>query len=207
MAGKSGWLRNLRFPPLLLWMLMMFQGCGGPVTLDIAYRPKPSRQSPLASIPSRKFRLGEFTDPGGGTGIIGDRRAAFNQPLGNVLAARPPGVIVKEAVGAVLASHGHAVVQANEDFLMRGQVETFWVRTDVTPTYWDVVGDIRLILEVLDPKESRSILKATYEARRVERTYVWPSEDLLRSVMETALAAALEQMGSDAGLANALRQR
>lgn len=207
MAGKSGWLRNLRFPPLLLWMLMMSQGCGGPVTLDIAYRPKPSGQSPLASIPSRKIRLGEFADPGGGTGIIGDRRAAFNQPLENVLAARPPGVIVKEAVRAVLASHGHTVVRANEDFLMRGQVETFWVRTYVTPTYWNVAGDIRVTLEVLDPKESRSILQATYEARRVERTYVSPSEDLLRSVMETALASALDQMGSDAGLANALRQR
>lgn len=99
------------------------------------------------------------------------------------------------------------IVETQYDLVMRGHVETFWVRTDVTPLYWDVVGEVRFALELLDSKTSRTIFKSAYQGSKIERTYLWPGEDIMQRVLESALATAISQLSADNSFAQALRIR
>jgi hypothetical protein len=180
-------------------------GCASSVTLEIAYHPAKVDQSRLAGFPARRIQLGNFSDPGGGTTFIGQRKAAFEAPMGNVFATRQPGVVVRDAVAAELRRNGHTLVDTNPDAIVRGRVETFWIRTDVTPVYWDVLGDVRFSLEFLDSSLSKIVFKGTYGGHDVERTYLWPSEDIMKQVLENALTAAILQMSSDDNFLQALR--
>lgn len=73
---------KLRFCVTMLLVAGLATGCGGSVTLDIAYRPPEVDRSPLAAIPGRRIQLGSFSDPGGGTTLVGQRKAAFDAPWG-----------------------------------------------------------------------------------------------------------------------------
>jgi len=180
-------------------------GCAGSVTLDIGYRPAWVSQSPPTGIPGRRIQLGNISDPGGSTSLIGQRKAAFDAPMGNVFVSRPPSMVIRDAVAADLHRSGHMVVDTDPDIIVRGQVETFWIRTDVTPIYWDVVGEVRFTLELLDSNLSTILFKGTYQGNKVERTYLWPNEDIMKRVLEDALTAAVLQMSSDSNFVQALR--
>jgi hypothetical protein len=175
-------------------------GCASSLTLDIGYRPAEVKQTALGEIPAHRIQLGNFSNPGGSTAVIGERKAAFDTPMGSVLVTRSPGAIVRDAITTELRRAGHTIAETNPEFIVRGQVETFWVNTDVTPVYWDVVGEVRFTIEVLDQSLAKVIFTGSYRGTQVERTYLWPSEEILRRVLEDALAAAILQMSSDGSL-------
>jgi hypothetical protein len=83
---------------------------------------------------------------------------------------RPPSMAVRDAFAFELRRSGHMLVDTNPEIIVRGQVETFWIRTDVTPIYWDVVGEVRFTIEVLDSNLSKVMFKNTYQGNEVERT-------------------------------------
>ncbi|MHA2344843.1 MAG: hypothetical protein ACXADW_23590, partial [Candidatus Hodarchaeales archaeon] len=80
----------------------------------------------------------------------------------------------------------------------------FWVRTDVTPVYWDVVGEVKIVLELKDPEGDTLISTRSYRASNVERTFTWPSKKIMEHVLVKSLEDVMQEMSSDTELVRVL---
>lgn len=67
-------------------------------------------------------------------------------------------------------------------------IREFQVETPATMLYWDVTTRIELVLRVAGQDRPVS-------AKATERTFVWPSQELIQRVTEKALAEAAAQSG------------
>ena len=191
----------------VLLVIAMF-GCGGTATLNLNYQPTASPDAVLASVSPVKIKLMSFEDKRRGkveSILIGGRHAAFGVPMGDVYSVRPVFEIIQGAVKSELARNGHSMVNANEGFVFRGQIESFWVKTDVTPLYWDIIGEVNIKLEVTDTKKGSSSTFGPYNAKNDERTYLYPSKSLMEKVLNSSLEQVMKQMSSDKTLVKFLK--
>jgi len=187
-------------------LAVLLPACAGNIILNPDYRPEAKSKAPLASVPSLKVRLLDFEDKRSETmvsNLIGRRDAAFEVPMGDVLSERPVSEIMRDAVANELMGNGHTIVTHNEDVSIRGKVLKFWVGTDVTTTYWDVVGQVSFEIEVTHPGRAPVSL-GPYSGRNVERTYINPSEAIVRRMLMKSLGDAMQSMSSDPGFVKAL---
>lgn len=201
-------IRNNLLRIYLCILLIFLFGCAGTATLNLNYQPTASPDALIASVSPVKIKLLNFEDKRGGrvkSILIGGRHAAFDVPMGDVYSARPVFEIIQGAVKSELARNGHVMVNVNEDFIFRGQTESFWVKTDVTPLYWDIIGEVSIKLEVTDTKKASSSTFGPYSAKNDERTYLYPSKSLMEKVLNTSLEQVMKQMSSDETLVKFLK--
>jgi hypothetical protein len=195
----------------LVYLSIMTVGCAtvGPLTLGLTYQPPTGPESLLSSIPTRNIKLTQFVDRREQKAeaiMIGSREAAFGVPMGEVYSDRPIFEIVRDSIKEELTRNGHTVVTDNEDIVIGGEIQKFWIGTDVTMLYWDVIGEVTVILEVKKTGDVSTMKLGPYGGKKVERTYSSPKVELLERVLGGALQDAIKTIGSDAILINALKK-
>jgi hypothetical protein len=136
-------------------------------------------------------------------GRIGTREAAFGVSMGDVFFGRDVDDFMAEAVRDQLRAAGHRIEQGAGP-IVTVDVRKFWVHTETTALYWDVIGQIGIDLRVGDaaPRSLDCLAK--------ERTYAWPSEKLVGEVMDECLGDLMSKLVSEplpAGTASASPKR
>lgn len=107
------------------------------------------------------------------------REAAFGTPMGNITFDPPEAQLVKSLLETeltrVLRLKG---AQNARDFSC--ELLEFGVNTNVTPLYWDVVGRVRVVVK-------SGAAETTLLGTHTVRTFVWPGEDIIRTVVDESL--------------------
>ena len=194
----------------LSFIVIFLTACGGNITVKPDYQPQTKRDTPLATVPASKIKLLNFEDkrePRTVAIMIGHRTAALGTSLGDLFSARPIFDIIRDAVKTELIRSGHSIVTDNEDFSMKGQILKFWVATDVTALYWDVIGEISIAVEVKRPTVGTPVLLGPYRGNNVERTYINPSGEIVTRVLDKSLEGVMSSMNSDPELVKVLSTR
>jgi hypothetical protein len=138
-----------------------------------------------------------MTDQRQDKGRIGIREAAFGVSMGDVHLGRNVAEAMREALTDDLFVTGYKVVEFEPDLTVEGRVVKFWVHTDTTPLYWDVVGEVELELAVASARQRIEQLRKIFTCRQTDRTYVWPSATLLGNVMDTCMAELMTNVRTD----------
>lgn len=162
---------------------------GGPVRVPIDLR-----EIGAASVPSPPPRL-ELRDlrPAGAL----ERTTIGGLSLGRVEIDPPEFELTRRLLLARIAAR-QTSVPSSAGVPISATLQQFAVITPATALYWDVTADLRVSLAV----EGR---ERGAEARAVERTYVYPSAELIRRVTTRAMQRLGEQV--DTALADLLTQR
>ncbi len=198
---------NLRFTSIVAILLICssvcITGCVGNETVKLDYKQPERAESLLTSVHSVRIKLLNFEDKRAGQidpVLIGNRQAAFGVQMGAVFSDRPVFEIIRLAVKTELVRSGHIIVDENEDITIKGEIRTYWVSTDVTILYWDVIGEVSIVLEV-KKADSESFTKLDpYNGRNVERTYFNPSVAIMKRVLGGSLDKVMQTMSADAEL-------
>jgi hypothetical protein len=195
---------------LLVFMTVFLTACAGNITVNPNYQPSTKAATLLASAPAAKIKMLNFEDKRQQQAeaiLIGRREAAFGVPMGDVFSERPIFQIIRDATIAEFMRNGHSVVTDHEDISIKGQIRKFWVGTEVTPAYWDVVGEISIVLEVKTPAAENFVLLGPYSSRNVERTYAYPGKEIVTRVLDKSLQSAIHAMSSDSKLLTLLTSK
>ncbi len=153
-----------------------------------------SVQPPAAPV---SIKIVAIDDRRAETSRIGERFAAFGVSMGDVYFSRGVPEFIQESLAAELGAMGHRVVDVGEDLDVKGEVSKFWVYTDTTPLYWDVIGEIRLKLSIQQTQADTRPIARDYACKATDRTYFNPSEELLSDVLGKCLAELMGKIRSD----------
>lgn len=133
---------------------------------------------------------------------IGERTTIGNISMGSIELEPLPTDVIAALLRAELAGMGHGLVKADERFTVAAQLRRFQVLTPATALYWDLNGAIELELSVRS-REGRTH-EARYAATCTDRTYLFPSEDLIRKVVAACVGRVGESLRADVALARFL---
>ena len=174
----------MRLPALLL--LATLSGCAGVQDVVVAV-PPPAAPAAAPSPRPATVALAPFREPGGiGAlpGRVGERKTIGNLSMGAVTVAPPPGELLRQAIAAELQAAGHRLGPGGP--ALEGEVRRFTLHTDVTALYWDVIGEAALDLALRGPGGAAAPVRLAAECR--ERTYAWPSAEVMARVLAACVA-------------------
>jgi len=189
---------------LISTVLLFTSGCVsiGPSTLKINYEPLANTQKSNSIVSNIKLiDFQDARDEKSEPERIGHREAAFGVSMGDVLIERPLSDIINNAFRSELISNGYSIVNTGEDFTITGKILNFWVGTDVSMTYWDVYGEVRIEVEVKNANGDTTKV-GPYYAKNVERTYTNPSVPIMERVILASLNEVIVKILSDKKFAN-----
>ena len=195
---------------LLVSMAVYLTACAANITVKPDYQPPTKADALLASVPALKITLLNFEDKREQRTeaiLIGRREAAFGVPMGDVFSEHPIFEIIRDAIRTELIRNGHSIVTDNEDISMKGEIRKFWVGTEATALYWDVVGEVSIVVEVKYPAAGAPILLGPYSGKNVERTYSNPGEEIVTRVLVKSLEGVMHSLNSDRELVRVLRTK
>ncbi len=178
----------------------------GPGTAHVQLKPYVAMPAGRAGeIPSRgSVRFGPLRDArrdSVGT-LIGERTTLGNISLGMIEIQPPPAEALSQVLKAELAAVGFASTTDESAARVEGKVTKFLVTTPATALYWDINGVVELELDA----QGRSARKheGRYTASCTDRTFVFPSDDLIGSVVTSCLKEIGAKLRKDAALAGTL---
>ena len=145
---------------------------------------------------SKNIYLAPFQDKRPEKNRIGERKAAFNVSMGDIYSNRDALAYMKEAVENELLAAGNKLSEDSSDLTITGDLIRFWVWTDTTALYWDIKGEIQLNLTVSKSKTDKTIAK-TYKGNSESRTYVYPSKELVSSVVSDTVKSLMFEIRKD----------
>ncbi len=145
------------------------------------------------SAAPRTLRLGAFVDRRPDRGRIGERHAAFGVSMGDVHFSRDVAEFLRETVSDDLRAAGHTVTEQTSAPQLTGDVLGFWVRTETTPVYWDVIAEIELRL-ALATAPART---TSHACKTRERTWTWPTKGVVARVLEACLHELMAKLRAD----------
>jgi len=198
--------RNITIAFLVVCSAVSMTGCPGNKTLSLHYEPPKGAEGSPLSVHTLRINLMNFADKRAGqidAHLIGSRQAAFDVQMGAVYSSLPVTKVVRQAVQSELRRSGHTIVTENEDFTIKGEIQTYWLSTETTPLYWDVIGEISILLKVKRNDSDSFIDFGPFSSRSVERTYLNPSVEIMKRVLGASLEKVMQRMTSDAELAKA----
>ena len=127
---------------------------------------------------------------------IGERNAAFNVSMGDIYTNRDVSVYLREALQNELLASGNSLFDDKFDITVTGDLLKFWIWTNTTTLYWDIIGEIELNLTVSNQKTDKTTNKV-YKAKSESRTYVWPTEELVSSVVSETVKSLMYEIRKD----------
>lgn len=167
---------------------------GGEFVVSVTPRAEQAPVAPPAAD-ALAVRVASMSDARADKGRIGERQAAFGVSMGDVHLSRRVPELMREALIDELWAGGLRVVESGGDAVVDASVRRFWVHTDTTPLYWDVVGEIELELAVTSGGAPR---RRSFACRQVERTWTWPTAALAGRVLDGCLAELGTKLRGDA---------
>lgn len=200
----------MRFARLALPLLLMISlaGCAsavGDIVVPVPPHVAATTPSALSAAAPMTIDVRDLREAGG-TGVlpgrIGERKTIGDLSMGLVTVTPLPGRIVSNALKAELRAAGYRVGADGASAVIGGGIQQFEIHTDVTALYWDVIGTTAVSVTV-----TKGALSTTnhYTATCKERTYVWPSGDLIARVVGTCIDDIARQFRADTKVAQVLR--
>lgn len=145
---------------------------------------------------AKNVYLAPFQDKRSEKNRIGERKAAFNVSMGDIYTSRDASAYMMEAVQNELLAAGNILTEDPSNLTITGDLIKFWVWTDTTALYWDIKGEIQLNLTVSSSKTGKTITKL-YTAKSESRTYVYPSKELVTSVVSDTVKSLMYEIRKD----------
>jgi uncharacterized lipoprotein YajG len=142
----------------------------------------------------RTLSITQLTDERPDRVRIGTRKAAFGASMGDVYPSRDVAAYLREVLSDELRGQGHRIVESGPADVVSGDITRFWVRTDTTPLYWDIVAEIELRVSVSSETPSLGVLEKTISCQSEDRTYVYPSAKLVGRVLEDCLSSLMREL-------------
>jgi len=131
-------------------------------------------------------------------GLIGERTGLGNMAMGSIELQPRPTELVGQLVSAELTRMGYNVVSSNAPLSVATQLLKFEVATPASAVYWDVNGTIEVALTAAAGSGKKH--DARYGATCTDRTYVWPSEEIIGKVVADCMSALGAKVRSDPAL-------
>lgn len=164
--------------------------------VGLAPWPENEVDIPKAKV-SQKINLMPLKDQRPDKTRIGERHAAFQVSMGNVYLNRDVATYVSEALQNDLLASGHHVTDSGYTVMVEGEINKFWVSTNTTPLYWDVIGEIELTLNATDAGGTGERREKTYRAHSTSRTYVWPTKEVVSQVLSESVRKLIYDIRKD----------
>lgn len=196
---------KIRFLIILISISIFTLGCE--TALQLKYRPLSNPDNLLASVSPIKIKLLNFEDNRKGSpesALVGERQMRVESQKLDVISTRPVSEVIIDALRSELIKNGHSVVENNEDLSIKGKIQTFWLKTDVTPGEWDVIGEIQVLIEVVNAGTGTSTLLGPYRARNNEVRSLNPDIIIFDRVLSVALSKLVKKISLDTKFASAL---
>lgn len=185
------------------FLFLIFTGCIQDISVEIPPHTPTDNHSELAAIPAQKICLKAIKD----TRILdraeGTREAAFGVHMSTVDFYPSVEDIFKDVIKAEFQRAGHTLVGDDQPITLSATVLTFEVATDTTPLYWDIIG--KAMIELKIKKADRKATEHNYSSMCQERTYIFPSGELIQKVMKHCIAEFAQKLRNDPKLAQAIR--
>jgi hypothetical protein len=186
---------------LVILVVILLTGCGGGPEGDVLVKI-PDNQSitstaKIASLTPVTYNISEFNlSQGTGQlpGRIGERKTIGNISLGMVSIDPPPSMLLTKRIDRQMSSAGHRKSQANPSVIITGDVKQFEFHTDVTPTYWDMVVNANVDIRLAHRRKS---LSRNYIEHCEERTYIYPSGELIQELVARCADSIANQFSND----------
>lgn len=155
----------------------------------VALQPWATRESevPRSEHPI-VFHVGAVRDSRPHRGRIGEREA-LGASMGEVFFSRGVPEFLRETITDELLAQGHRLGEPGEGDALELDVREFWVETDSTALYWDVIGTVELDVAV----GSRTFRAS---GRGTARTYVWPGVGVMSEALDEAVTGAVLSLRS-----------
>lgn len=134
--------------------------------------------------------------------LIGERTTLGNISLGMIEMQPPPAEALGQVVRAELAAFGFSTTTSESAASVSGQVTKFAVTTPATALHWDINGVVELEL-VARGGDGRQH-DGRYTANCTDRTFVFPSNDLIGGVVTACLKEIGAKLRKDTALAGVL---
>lgn len=193
---------------LLISISVAFFGCE--TALKLKYRPLTDPANLLASVSPVRIKLLNFEDKREREAeliLVGERQSRAYGKKYDVKSERPVSRVILEALKTELIQNGHNVVDNDETITIKGEIKTFWLETEVTPEQWDVIGEIQVLIEVVNSDTGSSTFLGPYSARNNEVRFLNPDNSILERVLSETLSKLIRQINSDAKFASALGKK
>ncbi len=202
--GPARWARAAS-----LTLLLAVGACAGPQNVLIDLRPYEAQGSKGASpgAPAVSVRIEPVKDARSDAvgSLIGERTTIGSISMGSIELSPLPTDVIAQLLRTEFAQMGYSVAGAAAQFTIGARLRNFRVATPATIAYWDLNGaiDLELTATAQDGKEHQ----ARYAATCTDRTYIFPSQDLIRSVVAACVGQIGAKVRHDEALAGFLRRR
>jgi len=162
-------------------------GCAGALENVVVSLPAYDAGGGAAAAPRATVRVDPVRDARTNAvgSLIGERTTIGNVSMGAIEMKPLPTAAMSQMLRAELARMGFRVADSGERFRISAQLQTFQVTTPATALYWDMDGVIELAVTATGPDGRKH--DARYAAKCTDRTYVFPSEELIRNVVATCV--------------------
>lgn len=173
--------------------------------LNVGYDEAKAVKGPLSEIPPRQLTIAEFKDLRPERDKIGYKRNGYGMKTANIVTQKPVPEIVRDAVTAEFSKNGHLSTGKAAEFVLAGDITTFWF--DIQINFWSVefMGTVAVDLNVTDARTGTSLLARKYQGHFNEKS-LGGLDSTWERVMNTALAAMIEEMSTDLKLLEVLRK-
>lgn len=137
--------------------------------------------------------------------LIGERTTIGNVSMGMIEMQPPPAEALGSVLRAEMTSAGFDITKDLGAASIGGQVTKFLVTTPPTALYWDINGVVEL--EVIALGSGGGKHEGRYLANCTDRTFVYPSADLIGGVVMACLREIGARLRKDRELADTLEAR
>ncbi len=204
---STGSRRSMRSVVTLALLLLVLTNCAG--SMDNVLVTQPSYQahvteSRLSTSSPVRVRIGPVkdvrTDFVGG--LIGKRTTIGGTSMGIIEMSPLPTDLIAQMLRSELSTAGHMIVPDGEDLSIDTKLHKFQVTTPATLFYWDVNGAVEVTIEMVG--SGGKMHEANYATTCTERTFVWPSQEIITTVVTACIDKIAAQLHDDAALAKFL---
>jgi len=183
----------------LVVVSLVIAGCGASTTtLDVGYPAGGAHRAMLASVSPLRIEIPPLVDR-----RVDSVRIGAPDKGTSITTSRPVPDIVRDALVTELGRNGHVVVDANQDVILAGEVDEFWL--DIVPGYPEThyVGRVALALVAVNARTGERLVTRRYVG--IRRQQADPdSPEARRAVMDTALARTMRDLATDRAFVAAL---
>lgn len=134
--------------------------------------------------------------------MIGERTTIGAVSMGSIEMEPVPTAVMAQVLKAELKGMGFTIVDSGGELTIAAQLTKFQVTTPATPIYWDMNGVVELDVTATGRGGRKHV--AQYAAKCTDRTYVFPSQELITNVVSACVREIGAKVRGDAALAGFL---
>jgi uncharacterized lipoprotein YajG len=175
----------------------------GPNNVVVSLPDAPQQVATSSAAPKNvTIRIDSVKDarPDAVGGLIGERNGLGGMSMGTVELQPPPTEVIRQLLKTELTRMGYSVVDSDAQLALGAQLLKFQIATPASALYWDINGTIEFALVATAQNLKKH--DARYAAACTDRTYVWPSEEVIGKVIAECVGLIGAKIRNDPNLAN-----